>query len=132
MADSVSLSHTWRWRSLFPILKGGMVQMTEKGAKALERGKLPLEELQSDPDFIKHRESVKSKKENEVELDKVNAENASPQDLIDSGFSDIEIEVKTDLASTNLQPGHLPIKESRGNNGCKTSEYWSSAGTTSF
>ena len=105
MADSVSLSHTWRWRSLFPILKGGMVQMTEKGAKALERGKLPLEELQSDPDFIKHRESVKSKKENEVELDKVNAENASPQDLIDSGFSDIEIEVKTDLASTNLQPG---------------------------
>ncbi len=37
----------------------GLVQMTEKGAKALERGKLPLEELQSDPDFIKYRESVK-------------------------------------------------------------------------
>lgn len=75
----------------------GMVQMTEKGSKALERGELPLEELQNDPDFIKHRESVKSKKENEIELDKVNIENASPQDLIDSGFSDIETEVKTEL-----------------------------------
>jgi restriction system protein len=75
----------------------GMVQMTEKGRKALAIGKLPLEQLQNDPDFIKHRESVKSKKENEVELDKVNVENASPQDLIDSGFSDIETEVKTEL-----------------------------------
>lgn len=75
----------------------GMVQMTEKGKKALEIGELPLEQLQNDPDFINHRESVKSKKENDVELDKINVENASPQDLIDSGFSDIETEVKTEL-----------------------------------
>lgn len=75
----------------------GTVQITEKGKKALEIGELPLEKLQNDPDFINHRESVKSKKENEVELEKVNIENASPQDLIDSGFSDIETEVKTEL-----------------------------------
>ena len=40
---------------------------------------------------------MSKEKENEVELDKVNVENASPQDLIDSGFSTIETEVKTEL-----------------------------------
>lgn len=77
--------------------KRGMVQITEKGKRILATGKLPLEDLQNDPDFIKHRESVQSKKENEVELENVNVENASPQDLIDSGFSTIETEVKTEL-----------------------------------
>lgn len=77
--------------------KRGMVQITEKGKRILAIGQLPLDELQNDPDFIRHRESVKSKKENKIELDKVNVENASPQDLIDSGFSDIETEVKTEL-----------------------------------
>lgn len=77
--------------------KRGMVQITEKGKRILATGKLPLQDLQNDQDFINHRESVKSKKENEVELDKVNIENASPQDLIDSGFSAIKTEVKTEL-----------------------------------
>ena len=77
--------------------KRGMVQITDKGKAALERGHLTLEELQNDPDFIKHREAVSKEKENEVQLDKVNVENASPQDLIDSGFSTIETEVKTEL-----------------------------------
>ena len=77
--------------------KRGLVQITEKGKRILKIGKLPLQVLQNDPDFINHRESVKSKKENETELDVVNVENASPQDLIDSGFSTIELEVKTEL-----------------------------------
>lgn len=77
--------------------KRGMVQITEKGKRALKKGKLPLHTLQNDPDFINHRESVKSEKENEIEIKKVNVENASPQDLIDSGFSTIETEVKTNL-----------------------------------
>jgi len=80
---------------LYP--KRGLVQITEKGKKILASGKLTLNDLQNDQDFITHRESVKSKKENEVELDMVNVENASPQDLIDSGFSTIETEVKTEL-----------------------------------
>jgi restriction system protein len=77
--------------------KRGMVQITEKGKRILEKGNLSLHDLQNDKDFINHRESVQSKKENEIELDKVNIDNASPQDLIDSGFSTIETEVKTEL-----------------------------------
>ena len=77
--------------------KRGMVQITEKGKRILEIGNLSLHDLQKDQDFISHKESVKSKKENEIELDAVDVENASPQDLIDSGFSTIETEVKTEL-----------------------------------
>ncbi|UQD57001.1 restriction endonuclease [Flavobacterium sp. K5-23] len=77
--------------------KRGLVQITEKGKKRLAIGNLPLHDLQNDPDFIDHRESVESKKEYEIELDIVRVENASPQDLIDSGFSTIETEVKSEL-----------------------------------
>jgi len=75
--------------------KRGLVQITEKGKNRLKSGKLPLHDLQNDKDFIAHRESVKSEKENVVET--VNIESASPQDLIDSGFSSIQTEVKTNL-----------------------------------
>ncbi len=77
--------------------KRGLVQITEKGRRKLDSGNLPLEELQNDKDFINHRESVKGEKENIIEIDSVNVENASPQELIDSGFSAIETEVKTNL-----------------------------------
>mgnify|MGYP001943739652 FL=1 len=77
--------------------KRGLVQITEKGKSRLATSSLPLYDLQNDQDFIDHRESVKSEKENKIELDTVSAENASPQDLIDSGFSSIETEVKTNL-----------------------------------
>lgn len=77
--------------------KRGMVQITDKGKQVLKTGSLLLQDLQNDQDFKNHRESVKSKKENETELDTVSVENASPQDLIDSGFSAIETEVKSEL-----------------------------------
>lgn len=77
--------------------KRGIVQITEKGKNVLKTGNLSLQDLQNDPDFINHRESVKTEKENEVEIGNVNVENASPQDLIDSGFSTIETEVKNEL-----------------------------------
>lgn len=77
--------------------KRGVVQITDKGKQTLEKGSLSLKDLQNDQDFKKHRESVKSKKESEVVLDTVDLENSSPQDLIDSGFSTIEVEVKTEL-----------------------------------
>lgn len=77
--------------------KRGFVQITDKGIQTLGGGTLTLNQLQNDPDFIKHREAVKSKKENELEFDTEDIENASPQDLIDSGFSTIEAEVKTEL-----------------------------------
>jgi len=80
---------------LYP--KRGMVQITEKGKRILDIGHFSLQDLQNDQDYINHKESVKSKKEDEIELDTVDVENASPQDLIDSGFSTIETEVKTEL-----------------------------------
>jgi len=75
--------------------KRGMVQITEKGKQILTAGKLTLHDLKNDSDFVAHREAQKSKKENEVE--EISVENASPQDLIDSGFSTIETQVKTEL-----------------------------------
>jgi len=77
--------------------KRGLVQITVKGKSRFKTGSLPLYDLQNDPDFINHRESVKSEKENEAELGTIKVENASPQDLIDSGFKTIETEVKTNL-----------------------------------
>ena len=77
--------------------KRGEVQITEKGKRILTTGILSLNDLKNDKDFISHRESVKSEKENETELDTANVENASPQDLIDSGFKTIETDVKTNL-----------------------------------
>lgn len=77
--------------------KRGMVQITDKGKQVLNTGSLSLQDLQNDQDFKNHRESVQSKKENEIEHDTVSVDNASPQDLIDSGFSTIETEVKSEL-----------------------------------
>jgi restriction system protein len=52
----------------------------------------------NDPDFIKHKESVKTKKESKSEvLSREKVESSSPQDLIDSGFESIETEVKAEL-----------------------------------
>ena len=57
--------------------KRGMVQNTEKGKRILATIKLPMQDLKNGQDFITHRESVKSEKENEKELDTVTFENAS-------------------------------------------------------
>lgn len=77
--------------------KRGMVQIGDKGKQALESGQLLLSDLQNDPDFIQHRSTVKSKKADKTELKTVDVDNASPQDLIDTGFETIETEVKTEL-----------------------------------
>jgi len=77
--------------------KRGFVQITEKGKQVLKKGALSLHDLQNDQDFIYHRESIKTEKENNIEIGRAKVEHASPQDLIDSGFSSIEKEVKTEL-----------------------------------
>ena len=77
--------------------KRGMVQIGDKGKQALASGQLLLSDLQNDPDFIQHRSSVKSKKDDKTELETVDVDSASPQDLIDTGFETIETEVKTEL-----------------------------------
>lgn len=75
----------------------GMVQITEKGKQALDDGQLRLSDLKNDPDFVRHRSAVEDKKSQATEATVLDEENASPQDLIDSGFTAIETEVKTEL-----------------------------------
>ncbi len=77
--------------------KRGSVQITDKGKEALNSGELLLSDLKSDPDFINHRSSVQNKKDNQIETETVDVDNASPQDLIDTGFATIETEVKSEL-----------------------------------
>lgn len=71
-----------------------MVKISEKGLKVLETGKLTLSDLINDPDFQAHRDAKKEEKDAEVNLED---ENASPQDMIDSGFNAIEKQVKNEL-----------------------------------
>ena len=77
--------------------KRGLVQITEKGNQALASGQLLLVDLKNDPDFIQHRSLVNSKKDNESEIENIAIDNASPQDLIDTGFATIKAEVKSEL-----------------------------------
>jgi len=82
----------------------GMVQITEKGKSVLQKGKLTLQDLKNDHDFLAHREAKKAEKESKN--NEINVENASPQDLIDSGFSAIDSQVKSDLLEKlrNIDP----------------------------
>lgn len=81
-----------------------MVQITEKGKAVLSSGKFTLQDLKNDPDFLAYREAKKAEKESKNE--EVDIENASPQDLIDSGFSAIESQIKSDLLEIlkNIDP----------------------------
>jgi restriction system protein len=72
-----------------------MVQITEKGKAVLKNEKFTLKELKKDSDYIAYQEAKKAAKESKGE--ELENENASPQDLIDSGFSAIETQVKSDL-----------------------------------
>lgn len=83
-----------------------MVQITEKGKDALKKGNLTIKDLRSDSDFLAYREAKKAEKAMGSEDEEINIENASPQDLIDSGFSAIESQVKNDLLERlkNIDP----------------------------
>lgn len=72
-----------------------MIKITEKGKDILGKGTLTLKNLQNDSDYIAHQEAKKNEKK--IVDEEINAENASPQDLIDSGFSTIEAQVKNEL-----------------------------------
>lgn len=70
----------------------GIFQITEKGKKILSKGVFTLKDLKEDLDYIAHEQARKEeKKENKVE--EISVDNASPQDLIDSGFSIIEAQI---------------------------------------
>jgi restriction system protein len=73
----------------------GFVEITQKGKLALKDKKLDLETLKNDFDFASHNKTKKAKKE--TDLEETSFEDLSPQDLIDSGFTNIEAKVKTEL-----------------------------------
>lgn len=67
----------------------GMVQITKKGKEA-DNKKLKLKDVESDFLSFYAEEKTKSTGNNEIK-------GSSPQDLIDSGFSAIELQIKSDL-----------------------------------
>ncbi len=70
-----------------------MVRITDKGKSVLERGSLTLKELKDDSDY-KDYENAKETKD--LENSEV-SENASPEDLVDSGVNAIERQIKNEL-----------------------------------
>jgi restriction system protein len=70
----------------------GMVQITPKGLITIQKGSLSLKDIKNDPDYLEHEVEKKTPVSNDI----VN-EDASPQDMIDSGVQSIENEVKTEL-----------------------------------
>ena len=85
--------------------KRGFVELSPKGKEQLKTGSMTLDILKSDPDWIAHNNHIASKK-NETTNSEVELDNSSPQDLIDSGFSTIESEVKSELLERlkNIDP----------------------------
>jgi restriction system protein len=72
--------------------KRGLVQITEKGKNSISK-KLSLNDVENTEDFLEFYNEENDK----VIAPKTNIENASPQDLIDAGFEQIESEVKIEL-----------------------------------
>lgn len=72
----------------------GMVQITEKGQQALKKRIFTLKDLQKDTDFQTHKKAKEEEKEADIQVEN---ENATPQDMIDSGVQSIERQVKSDL-----------------------------------
>lgn len=70
----------------------GMVQITEKGKDA-SKNKVDLKDLENEHDFLSFYKEETTSNNNDVNIIK----SSSPQDLIDTGFSAIESQIKNDL-----------------------------------
>jgi restriction system protein len=70
----------------------GHVQITEKGKT--QKSKLTIKEVEEDSNILNFYTEENSKIKSK---DIVNIKNASPQDLIDEGFNEIELEIKNEL-----------------------------------
>lgn len=80
----------------------GVVQITDKGKAALKQGTLTLKQLVNDPDFQAQRHAEHEKKVIQNELN----DNASPEDLLESGFSELEKQLENELLEKlcNIDP----------------------------
>lgn len=89
--------------------KRAMIKITEKGKSLLKNGGITLEKLKKDEDFLEYRKESELKRNKKEGGDKdtiSSIENSSPQDLIDSGFSTIDTQVKIELLDKlrNIDP----------------------------
>lgn len=84
----------------------GMVQITDKGLKALEKGVLTLKDVETDPEFLAYRKESETK-----QTAKIDQKELTPQDLIDSGIQEIEDQVKSDLLERvrNVDPYYFEL-----------------------
>lgn len=71
----------------------GNVQITEKGLR--QKSQLNLKDLEEDSTILDFYQNENDKQPNSSEIKKISS--ASPQDLIDEGFDQIEREVKNEL-----------------------------------
>lgn len=74
-----------------------MVQITDKGRAALERGSLSLQELKQDEQFLAHRQQVKDRNDTAAPTSAGTSDEQTPQDMIDAGVQAIEDDTKSDL-----------------------------------
>lgn len=74
----------------------GLVQITDKGCKALERGSFTFHDLKKDPEYVAAQLEKTSEKASSPESD-TSFEGMTPQDLIDKGIRDLESEVKLQI-----------------------------------
>lgn len=83
--------------------KRGVVKITEKGIAVLKKGDLSKKDIEQDEDYLTHRklatEKSKAKKEQIEQTEQIEliSGESSPQDLIDSGFSEIKLQIKSEL-----------------------------------
>ncbi len=79
--------------------KRALVQITEKGRNIINKGGTTYQELKKDEDFLNYRKESQLKSDNKKwsYIEEILIENSSPQDLIDSWFTAIETQIKTDL-----------------------------------
>ena len=78
-----------------------MVQITEKGNQS-SKGQLQLKDVENSSDFMNFYADEKTKKiPNNLQIN-----HSTPQDLIDTGFSEIEVQVKNELLERlkNIDP----------------------------
>jgi len=78
-----------------------MVQITDKG-KASKGGQLSIKEVEGDSEFM---DFYKEEKAKGISTN-IQIHNSTPQDLIDTGFSEIEAQIKTELLERlkNIDP----------------------------
>ena len=74
-----------------------MVEITTKGKQILKIGKFTVQDWRKDADYIEHCKKFRKDKGDTPNQVESLVENDSPQDLIDSAFSTIEQQVKTEL-----------------------------------